>query len=73
MGRVIGVDMTGSMVEKARANASAVGIGNTEFHRGKADRLPAGDGSVDVVITKHVAGVCLQFRYDPHPTQPDHP
>ena len=22
---------------------------------------------------KHLAGVCLQFRYDPHPTQPDHP
>src|SRR5947209_4253687 len=30
-GRVIGVDMTGPMVEKAWANASAVGIGNAEF------------------------------------------
>ena len=57
-GRVIGVDLTGPMVEKARANASAVAIGNAEFHRGEADRLPVGDGSVDVVISNGVFNLC---------------
>ena len=57
-GRVIGVDMTGPMVEKARANASAIGIENAEFHRGEADRLPVVDGSVDVVISNGVFNLC---------------
>jgi hypothetical protein len=46
------------MVEKARANALAVGIGNVEFHRGEAHRLPVGDGSVDVVISNGVFNLC---------------
>jgi SAM-dependent methyltransferase len=58
MGRVVGVDMTGPMVEKARANASAVGIGNAEFHRGEAHRLPVSDESVDVVISNGVFNLC---------------
>ncbi len=57
-GRVIGVDMTGPMIEKARANAAAVGVGNAEFRRGQADRLPVGDGSVDVVISNGVFNLC---------------
>ena len=58
-GRVIGVDMTGPMVEKARANASAIAIGNVEFHQGEAHRLPVGDESVDVVISNGVFNLCL--------------
>jgi SAM-dependent methyltransferase len=57
-GRVIGVDMTGAMVEKARANALAAGIGNAEFHLGEADHLPVVDGSVDVVISNGVFNLC---------------
>ena len=57
-GRVIGVDMTGPMVEKAWANAQAAGVGNVEFRHGEAERLPAGDGSVDVVITNGVFNLC---------------
>jgi SAM-dependent methyltransferase len=57
-GRVIGVDLTGPMVEKARANASAVRVGNAEFHRGQADRLPVGGGSVDAVISNGVFNLC---------------
>lgn len=57
-GRVIGVDMTGPMVEKARANASAVRTGNAEFHRAEADILPVGDESVDVVISNGVFNLC---------------
>lgn len=57
-GQVIGVDMTGPMVEKARANAEAAGVTNAEFRHGEADHLPAGDGSVDVVITNGVFNLC---------------
>jgi SAM-dependent methyltransferase len=57
-GRVIGVDMTGPMVEKARANARAAGIVNAEFHQGEADTLPVGDGSVDVVISNGAFNLC---------------
>jgi ubiquinone/menaquinone biosynthesis C-methylase UbiE len=46
------------MVEKARANASAVGNGNVEFHQGHADHLPVGDRSVDVVISNGVFNLC---------------
>jgi len=53
-GRVIGVDMTAAMVEKARANALAAGAANVEFRHGEADHLPAGDDSVDVVISNGV-------------------
>jgi arsenite methyltransferase len=58
IGRVIGVDMTGAMVEKARANAREAGIGNVEFHLGEADHLPVDDGSVDVVISNGVFNLC---------------
>lgn len=57
-GRVIGVDMTGAMVEKARANALEAGIGNVEFHLGEADHLPVDDGSVDVVISNGAFNLC---------------
>jgi arsenite methyltransferase len=57
-GRVIGVNVTGPMVEKARANASAAGIGNVEFDRVEAHRLPVGDESVDVVISNGLFNLC---------------
>jgi SAM-dependent methyltransferase len=57
-GRVIGVDMTEVMVEKARANAQAAGVANVEFRQGEADHLPAGDASVDVVISNGVFNLC---------------
>ncbi len=57
-GRVIGVDMTGPMVEKATANALAAGVGNAEFRHGEADHLPLGDSSVDVVISNGVFNLC---------------
>lgn len=58
-GRVIGVDMTAAMVEKARASARAAGVANAEFHHAEADRLPPEDSSVDVVITNGVFNLCL--------------
>jgi arsenite methyltransferase len=58
-GKVIGVDMTAEMVEKARANAAAVGVTNAEFHQADADSLPPGDKTVDVVISNGVFNLCL--------------
>lgn len=53
-GRVIGVDMTEEMVEKAKANAEKVGIKNAEFLLGEIENLPIEDNSVDTIITNCV-------------------
>jgi SAM-dependent methyltransferase len=53
-GRVIGIDMTAEMVEKARQNASRGGYRNVEFRLGDIESLPVADGSVDVVISNCV-------------------
>jgi SAM-dependent methyltransferase len=53
-GRVIGVDMTPSMIERARANAAKLGYGNVEFRFGEIEALPVEDRSVDVVISNCV-------------------
>lgn len=53
-GRVIGVDMTPEMLEKARANAGRGGFDNVEFRLGEIEALPLGDASVDVVLSNCV-------------------
>jgi arsenite methyltransferase len=53
-GRVIGVDMTPAMVEKAREGAREAGLENVEFRQGLAESLPATDGWADVVISNGV-------------------
>jgi len=53
-GRVIGVDMTEPMLDRARANAAAAGAANVEFRRGDAEALPVADASVDWVISNCV-------------------
>jgi len=53
-GRVIGVDMTPEMVEKARANALSGGFANVEFRLGEIEALPMADASVDAVISNCV-------------------
>jgi len=53
-GRVIGVDMTPEMVEKARDNAQKDGSKNVEFRLGEIENLPVADNSVDVVISNCV-------------------
>ena len=57
-GRVIGVDMTPEMLEKARASAVAGGFDNTEFKHGLAEDLPVEDGWADVVISNGVLNLC---------------
>jgi SAM-dependent methyltransferase len=53
-GRVVGVDMTPAMIEKARRAAGESGIGNVEFRIGYAETLPIEDGWADVVISNGV-------------------
>jgi 2-polyprenyl-3-methyl-5-hydroxy-6-metoxy-1,4-benzoquinol methylase len=53
-GRVIGVDMTPAMIEKARANAAKGSYSNVEFRLGEIEHLPVADASVDVVISNCV-------------------
>ncbi len=53
-GRVIGVDMTPEMIEKARENARKGGYDNVEFRLGEIENLPVPDSVVDVVISNCV-------------------
>ena len=53
-GRVIGVDMTPEMLERAQANARAAGVENVEFRQGYIEALPIDGESVDVVISNCV-------------------
>ena len=53
-GRVVGVDMTPAMVEKARKGAKEADVRNVEFRHGLAESLPVADGWADVVISNGV-------------------
>src|SRR6202046_1677314 len=53
-GRVIGIDMTPEMIERARANTRSGGYTNVEFHLAAIDHLPLPDASVDCVISNCV-------------------
>ena len=53
-GRVIGVDMTPAMIERARANAAAAGLTNVDIREGVIEALPVDDASVDWVISNCV-------------------
>jgi len=53
-GRVIGVDMTPEMLDKARENAEKGGYTNVEFRLGEIENLPVADNTVDIVISNCV-------------------
>lgn len=53
-GRVIGVDMTPEMVEKAWKNAQTGGFQNVEFRLGEIENIPVEEESADVVISNCV-------------------
>lgn len=56
-GKVIGVDMTKEMLERARENANKLGFSNVEFREGYLESLPVEDESVDVVISNCVVNL----------------
>jgi arsenite methyltransferase len=53
-GRVIGVDMTATMLDRARQSATEMGLANVELHESLIESLPLEDASVDVVISNGV-------------------
>jgi SAM-dependent methyltransferase len=53
-GRVVGVDMTPAMLERARAAAAESGLENVEFREAYMEELPVPDGGADVVISNGV-------------------
>lgn len=53
-GKVIGIDFTPAMIEKARANAEKLGFNNVEFRQGDIERMPVTAGIADVVVSNCV-------------------
>jgi arsenite methyltransferase len=56
-GKVIGVDMTPEMLERARGNARKGGYTNVEFRLGEIEHLPVADGYVDIIISNCVVNL----------------
>lgn len=54
IGRVIGVDMTPAMIDRARRNQQQLGAHNVEFRLGEIEHLPVADNSVDVILSNCV-------------------
>lgn len=61
-GKVIGVDMTPEMIEKARENSRKGNYENVEFRLGEIENLPAADNSVDIVISNCVINLSPDKR-----------
>ncbi len=53
-GKVIGIDFTPAMIEKARANADKLGFNNVEFRQGDIEEMPVGGNLADVVVSNCV-------------------
>jgi len=53
-GRVIGIDFTPAMIEKARANAQKLGYANVEFRQGDIEKMPVSANRADVVVSNCV-------------------
>ena len=56
-GKVIGLDMTKEMVQRATENAQKLGLHNVEFKLGEIEEIPLEDESVDVIMSNCV--ICL--------------
>ena len=53
-GKVIGIDFTPAMIEKARANAEKLGFNNVEFRQGDIEKMPVGGNVADVIVSNCV-------------------
>src|SRR5215212_8510314 len=53
-GRAVGIDMTASMLERARQSAREMGLDNVELHEGLIESLPLPDNSIDLVVSNGV-------------------
>jgi arsenite methyltransferase len=61
-GKIIGVDMTPEMLDKARRNAERGGYSNVEFRLGEIENLPVADNSANVVISNCVINLSPDKR-----------
>lgn len=61
-GKVIGVDITSEMVDRARANARKGGYENIDFRQGDLENMPVADSFVDVVISNCVINLVPNKR-----------
>jgi len=61
-GKVIGVDMTAEMLDRARENARKGEFGNVEFRLGEIENLPVGDNQVDIIISNCVINLSPNKR-----------
>ncbi len=53
-GRVIGIDFTSAMIDKARANAQKLGFANVEFRQGDIENIPVSANVADVIVSNCV-------------------
>ena len=53
-GKVIGIDFTRAMIERARENAEKIGFNNVEFRQGDIDDMPGADNKADVIVSNCV-------------------
>lgn len=53
-GKVIGIDFTRAMIERARENAEKIGFNNVEFRQGDIDDMPVADNKADVIVSNCV-------------------
>ena len=53
-GKVIGIDFTPAMIEKARANAEKLGYNNVEFRQGDIEKMPVSTNVADVIVSNCV-------------------
>jgi SAM-dependent methyltransferase len=53
-GRIIGIDFTEAMIEKARVNADKLGYNNVEFRQGDIEKMPVTSAVADVVVSNCV-------------------
>lgn len=53
-GKVIGIDFTPAMIEKARANAEKLGFNNVEFRQGDIEKMPVTANTADVIVSNCV-------------------
>ena len=53
-GKVIGIDFSEAMIEKARANVDKMGFNNIEFRQGDIEKMPVGANKADVVLSNCV-------------------
>jgi SAM-dependent methyltransferase len=53
-GRVIGIDFTPAMIDKARSNAQKLGYANVEFRQGDIENIPVSDNTANVIVSNCV-------------------